>query len=77
MNELLQGMRMIHQVLRAIMKKLGMTKDDFRCDSSELPFPSMLMASSSTRKTNQKMKMGMGTEDRCCLNRGSLPNGSL
>jgi hypothetical protein len=39
MNELLQGMRMIHQVLPAIMKKLGMTKDDFHCDSSELSLP--------------------------------------
>ena len=39
MNELLQGMRMIHQVLPAIMKKLGMTEDDFHCDSSELSLP--------------------------------------
>ena len=39
MNELLQGMRMVHQVLPAIMKKLGMTKDDFHCDSSELSLP--------------------------------------
>ena len=39
MNELLQGMRMIHQVLPAIMKKLRMTKDDFHCDSSELSLP--------------------------------------
>jgi len=34
MNELLQGMRIIHQVLPAIMEKLGM--DDFELDSSEL-----------------------------------------
>ena len=30
---------MIHQVLPAIMKKLGMTKDDFHCDGSELSLP--------------------------------------
>lgn len=34
MDELLRGMRMIHQVLPAIMKKLGM--DDFKLDESEL-----------------------------------------
>jgi transcriptional regulator with XRE-family HTH domain len=34
MDELLRGMRVIHQVLPAIMKKLGM--DDFKLDESEL-----------------------------------------
>jgi ubiquinone biosynthesis protein Coq4 len=37
MNELLQGMRTIHQVLPAIMKKLGST--DFQLDRSELSLP--------------------------------------
>lgn len=36
MNELLQGMRSIHQVLPAIMKKLGMDEKDFTLDRSEL-----------------------------------------
>jgi hypothetical protein len=36
MNELLQGMRTIHQVLPAIMKKLGMDEKDFTLDTSEL-----------------------------------------
>jgi hypothetical protein len=36
MNELLQGMRIIHQVLPAIMKKLGMDEQDFALDRSEL-----------------------------------------
>jgi hypothetical protein len=34
MDELLHGMRVIHQVLPAIMKKLGM--EDFKLDESEL-----------------------------------------
>ncbi len=36
MNELLQGMRIIHQALPAIMKKLGMDEKDFALDRSEL-----------------------------------------
>jgi hypothetical protein len=36
MNELLQGMRVIHQVLPAIMKKLGMDEKDFTLDPSQL-----------------------------------------
>jgi hypothetical protein len=36
MNELLQGMRIIHRVLPAIMKKLGMDEEDFTLDRSEL-----------------------------------------
>lgn len=35
MNELLVGMRVIHQVLPAILKKLGIT-DEFKLDKSEL-----------------------------------------
>lgn len=36
MNELLCGMRLIHQVLPAIMKKLGIDENEFKVDSSEL-----------------------------------------
>jgi transcriptional regulator with XRE-family HTH domain len=36
MNELVVGMRTIHQVLPAIMAKLGMTEADFTLDRSEL-----------------------------------------
>ena len=35
MNELLTGMRVIHQVLPAILRKLGI-KDEFKLDASEL-----------------------------------------
>ena len=35
-NELLQGMRIIHQVLPAIMKKLGMDEKDFALDRADL-----------------------------------------
>jgi transcriptional regulator with XRE-family HTH domain len=36
MNELLTGMRALHQVLPAIMKKLGMDEKDFTLDRSQL-----------------------------------------
>lgn len=36
MNELLCGMRVIHQVLPAIMKKLGIDEEQFQLDESEL-----------------------------------------
>jgi len=35
MNELLTGMRVIHQVLPALIKKLGI-EDEFELDTSEL-----------------------------------------
>ncbi|HKD38362.1 MAG TPA: hypothetical protein VKB78_16225, partial [Pirellulales bacterium] len=34
MNELLEGMRVIHQVLPAIMKKLGLDEKDFTLEES-------------------------------------------
>jgi transcriptional regulator with XRE-family HTH domain len=36
MDELLRGMRIIHQVLPAIMKKLGIGEDEFQLDASVL-----------------------------------------
>jgi hypothetical protein len=36
MNELLTGMRVIHQVLPAILKKLGIGPDEFQLDESNL-----------------------------------------
>jgi transcriptional regulator with XRE-family HTH domain len=36
MNELLTGMRVIHQVLPAILKKLGIGPDEFQLDASNL-----------------------------------------
>jgi transcriptional regulator with XRE-family HTH domain len=44
MNELLIGMRTIHQVLPAIMKKLGMD-EEFKLDTSELHFAGTLAVS--------------------------------
>jgi hypothetical protein len=39
MNELLSGMRIIHQVLPAILKKLGIGPDEFELDTSKLHQP--------------------------------------
>jgi transcriptional regulator with XRE-family HTH domain len=36
MNELLTGMRVIHQVLPVILKKLGISEEELKLDSSEL-----------------------------------------
>jgi hypothetical protein len=36
MDELLRGMRVIHQVLPAIIKKLGIDESEFKLDLSEL-----------------------------------------
>jgi len=73
MNELLQGMRMIHQVLPATMKKLGMTKDDFHCDSSELSLP--VNAQGSIDHPKQEPEDEPGEEGQCCPSQGNLPNG--
>jgi hypothetical protein len=73
MNELLQGMRMIHQVLAAIMKKLGMTKDDFHCDSSELSLPVNAQGFIDHSKQEPEEEDRNGMKDRCCPNRGNLP----
>jgi hypothetical protein len=59
MNELLQGMRIIHQVLPAIMKKLGMDEKDFTLDRSEL----YIKESSSVTDDNDDAGHGEGGDE--------------
>jgi hypothetical protein len=59
MNELLQGMRIIHQVLPAIIKKLGMDEKDFALDRSQLYVarhrqPTLMITTTVTVKTPAK-----------------------